>query len=118
GGPDAFTPLEQVLTRESDPKATAAARVALARRQADAAVALAALGRWEKVWPLLRHTPDPTRRSYLIDRLGPGGVEARALIDRLSPEREVDVSARRARRLGAGGVGPRRLCPPGRGGLG
>jgi formylglycine-generating enzyme required for sulfatase activity len=70
--------------------------VALARRQANAAVALAALGRWDKVWPLLPHTPDPTLRSYLIDRLGPGGVEARALIDRLNAQREPDVSARRA----------------------
>src|SRR5262249_11090334 len=102
GVPDAFTPLEQVLTPESDPTATPAARGALARRQADAAGALAALGRGEKVRPLLRHTPDPTRRSYLIDRLGPGGVEARALIDRLNPEREPDVSARRALLLALG----------------
>jgi formylglycine-generating enzyme required for sulfatase activity len=96
GVPDAFAPLERVLAEASDPKAASAVRVALARRQANAAVALAALGRGEKMWPLLRHTPDPTRRSYLIDRLGPGGVEARVLIDRLSPEREPDVSARRA----------------------
>jgi formylglycine-generating enzyme required for sulfatase activity len=96
GVPDAFAPLEQVLAEQSEPKAAEEARAALARRQADAAVALAVLGRGEKVWPLLRHTPDPTLRSYLIDRLGPGGVEARVLIDRLSPEREPDVSARRA----------------------
>jgi formylglycine-generating enzyme required for sulfatase activity len=96
GVSDALAPLEQVLAEPSDPKADVPARVALARRQADAAAALAAMGRWEKVWPLLRHAPDPTRRSYLIDRLGPGGVEARTLIDRLSPEREADVSARRA----------------------
>jgi formylglycine-generating enzyme required for sulfatase activity len=96
GVPDAFLPLEQVLAEGNDPKATVPARVALARRQATAAVALAALGRGQKVWPLLRHAPDPTLRSYLIDRLGPGGVEARVLIERLSPEREPDVSARRA----------------------
>jgi serine/threonine protein kinase/formylglycine-generating enzyme required for sulfatase activity len=111
GVPDAFAPLERVLAEESDPKAAAAARVALARRQADAAVALAALGRWEKVWPLLRHTPDPTLRSYLIDRLGPGGVAARALIDRLTPEREPDVSARRALLLALAEFDAQRLLP-------
>jgi formylglycine-generating enzyme required for sulfatase activity len=74
-------------------------------------VALAALGRVEKVWPLLRHTPDPTRRSYLIDRLGPGGIEARALIDRLSPEREPDVSARRALLLALGEFDQSQLLP-------
>jgi serine/threonine protein kinase/formylglycine-generating enzyme required for sulfatase activity len=102
GVPDALAPLEQVLAEVNKPDAAAEARLALARRQANAAVALAALGQWEKVWPLLRHNPDPTRRSYLIDRLGPGGVGARALTDRLSPEREPDVSARRAVLLALG----------------
>jgi formylglycine-generating enzyme required for sulfatase activity len=96
GVSDALAPLEKVLAEPSDPKADVPARVALARRQANAAAALAALGRGEKAWPLLRHSPDPTLRSYLIDRLVPGGVAARVLIDRLNPEREPDVSARRA----------------------
>jgi len=96
GVPNAFAPLEDVLAEKSNPQASAEERLALARRQANAAVALAALGRWEKVAPLMRHTPDPTPRSYLIDRLGPGGVEVRVVIDRLSPDREPDVSARRA----------------------
>jgi formylglycine-generating enzyme required for sulfatase activity len=100
-----------VLAEPRDPKADVQARVALARRQADAAVALAALARGDKVWPLLRHTPDPTLRSYLIDRLGPGGVEARALIDRLSPERESDVSVRRAVLLALGEFDEGRLSP-------
>jgi formylglycine-generating enzyme required for sulfatase activity len=102
GVPDALAPLEPVLAEQSDPKAAKPAGAALVRRQANAAVALAAMGRGEKVWPLLRHAPDPALRSYLIDRLGPGGVEARALIDRLSPEREPDVSARRALLLALG----------------
>jgi formylglycine-generating enzyme required for sulfatase activity len=79
--------------------------------EVEAAVALAALGRGEKVWPLLRHSPDPTRRSYLIDRLGPGGVEARAVMDRLSPEREPDVSARRAVLLALAGFDQQQLLP-------
>jgi formylglycine-generating enzyme required for sulfatase activity len=111
GVPDAFAPLEQVLAEPSDPKADVAARVALARRQANAAVTLAALGRGEKVWPLLRHTPDPTLRSYLIDRLGPGRVEVRALIDRLSRAREPDVSARRAVLLALGEFDQNQLLP-------
>jgi hypothetical protein len=44
-----------------------------AKRQANAAVALLKLDQPEKVWPLLKHSPDPRVRSYLIDRLGPLG---------------------------------------------
>jgi formylglycine-generating enzyme required for sulfatase activity len=103
GLPDAFGPLAKVLSEQAgaDPEA----RLKLARRQADAVVALAALGRWGKVSPLLRHVPDPTLRSYVIDRLGPGGVEARAVFERLSLEREPDVSARRALLLALGEFG-------------
>jgi formylglycine-generating enzyme required for sulfatase activity len=111
GVPDAFAPLERVLAEQSDPKTDVPARVDLARRQANAAVALAAMGRGEKVWPLLRHTPDLTLRSYLIDRLGPGGVESRTLIDRLSPEREPDVSARRPVLLALAEFDPQQLLP-------
>jgi serine/threonine protein kinase/formylglycine-generating enzyme required for sulfatase activity len=107
GLPDAFGPLEKVLSEQAE--ADAEARLKLARRQANAAVALAALGRWEKVSPLLRHVPDPTLRSYVIDRLGPGGIEARAMLERLSPEREPDVSSRRALLLALGEFGEDRL---------
>ncbi len=108
--PNAFAALEAVLAEKSNPNASAEDRLDLMRRQANAAVVLAALGRWEKVAPLLRHTPDPTRRSYLIDRLA-GGVEARAVIDRLSPEREPDVSARRALLLALGEFDEDRFPP-------
>jgi hypothetical protein len=114
GVPEALAPLERVLVEPSDPKAAAEARAALTRRQANAAVALAALGQWDKVAPLLRHTPDPTLRSYLIDRLGPGGAEGRALIERLSPDREPEVSARRAVLLALGEFDPQQLLPAGR----
>jgi hypothetical protein len=40
------------------------------------------------------HRPDPTLRSYLIDRAGPGGVDAKVLTSRLDEENE--ASARRA----------------------
>jgi serine/threonine protein kinase/formylglycine-generating enzyme required for sulfatase activity len=107
GQPDGFAHLEKVLVEASKPSATLEERLALYRRQANAAVALAAVGQWEKVWPLLRHTEDPTLRSYLIDRLGPGGAEAKAIADRL--DREPDVSARRALLLALGDFGRDRL---------
>src|SRR5262249_30733218 len=88
GVPNAFLPLEKLLAAQPDAKADQEARLTVVRRQANVAVALALLGRWEKVAPLLRHAPDPTLRSYLIDRMGPGGVEGQAVIDRLSPEGE------------------------------
>jgi hypothetical protein len=71
--PAAFGLLEEVLARKAGADATAEDKLKLARQQANAAVALAAMGRWEKVVPLLQHSSDPTLRSYLIDRLGPGG---------------------------------------------
>src|SRR5262249_30023257 len=74
---------------------------------ASVGVALLALGRTEKVWPLFEHRPDPTLRSYLIDRVGPGGVDPEALIARLEEEKE--VSARRAIILSLGGYGLGRL---------
>ena len=42
----------------------------------------------EKVWPLLKHSPDPRIRSYLIHRLSPLGVDPRAVISRLDEEPE------------------------------
>jgi formylglycine-generating enzyme required for sulfatase activity len=66
----------------------------LARRQANAAVALLKLGRGEKLWPLLKHSPDPGLRSYLIHRLNSLDADARTVLGRLSEEKE--VSSRRA----------------------
>src|SRR5271166_3995769 len=94
GVPDAFATLEKTLAEKSGPKTTEADKLDLARRQAHAAAALAAVGWWEKVRPLLQHSPDPTLRSYLIDRIAPGGVEARSLKDQL--DREPEGSVRRA----------------------
>ncbi len=108
GVPNAFATLEGVLTEWSGPQASEEDRLTLIRRQANAAVALAAMGRWDKVAPLLRHSPYPTLRSYLIDRLG-RSLEARALLDRLSPELEPDVSARRALLLALGECDESRL---------
>jgi serine/threonine protein kinase/formylglycine-generating enzyme required for sulfatase activity len=91
GRPEAFAVLEKTLAEKVPPNAGRDDKVKLAQRQANAAVALAALGRWDWVLPLLRHSPDPTVRSYLIDRLGPGGVEAAVLEHLLGGEQEVSV---------------------------
>ena len=54
--------------------------------------------------------PDPTLRSYLIERLGPGGVDAKMLTARLEEEKEVSV--RRAILLSLGEFGLDRLPRP------
>lgn len=68
----------------------------LARRRANAAVALVRLGQPETVWSLLKRqsTDDPRLRSYIIHRLSPLGADPRVVARRL--EIEEDVSIRRA----------------------
>jgi formylglycine-generating enzyme required for sulfatase activity/tRNA A-37 threonylcarbamoyl transferase component Bud32 len=78
-----------------------AAKDALTKRQAQAAVALLQLGEAESVWPLLKHgDDDPRRRTWLIHRLGPLATDPDLLRHRL--ETEPDVSARRALILSLG----------------
>jgi serine/threonine protein kinase/formylglycine-generating enzyme required for sulfatase activity len=71
-----------------------------ARRKARLGAALLLLGRDEQVWPLFKHSPDPTVRSYLIEWLGPAGVGAEALAARA--HREGDDSIHRALLLSLG----------------
>jgi formylglycine-generating enzyme required for sulfatase activity/tetratricopeptide (TPR) repeat protein len=73
---------------------------ALAKRQANAAVALVRLGHGEKVWPLLKHSPDPRVRSGIIHRLSPMGAAPEVLAQRL--DEETDVTIRRALLLSLG----------------
>jgi eukaryotic-like serine/threonine-protein kinase len=80
-----------------------AAKEKRAKRQANAAVALLRLGESAQVWPLLRHSPDPRVRSYLIHRLGSLGAEPSALLARL--DHEPDVTIRRALLLSLGAFG-------------
>jgi len=77
------------------------------KRQAKAAVALIRMGRTEKSWSLLKHSPDPSLRSYLVNSLGPLGVEPGLLIAKL--DQESDVSIRRALILSLGEYEGRRL---------
>ena len=78
-------------------------REKLAKRQANAAVALFRMNQAAKVWPLLRRTTepdDPRVRSYLIHRLFPMGVDAGAIVRRL--DEEVDITIRRGLVLSLG----------------
>jgi formylglycine-generating enzyme required for sulfatase activity len=72
----------------------------VAKRQAKAAVALLRLDQPEKVWPLLKHSPDPRVRSYLIHLVGPAGVAFKVLRQQL--KLQSDVTVRRALLLNLG----------------
>ncbi len=108
----AFTDLERRL---GEPRADDETNTAWAKRQANLGAALVAMGRSEKVWPLLQHRPDPTVRSYLIERLGPAGVDPRTLADQL--DRVPGSSIRCALILALGNIGLDRLTTIEREGL-
>jgi serine/threonine protein kinase len=110
GQAEAFAPLEEKLAAGNQPIDPGRDRVAEAKRQANVAASLVALGRPEKVWPLLVHSEDPTLRSYLIERLGTSGVDAHTLKQRLDQEK--DTSARRALLLALGSLDPQPIPTP------
>jgi formylglycine-generating enzyme required for sulfatase activity len=87
------------------------AKESLAKRQANAAAALVRMNRPDKAWPLLKHRQDPRVRSYLIHRLGPMGIEADTIIQRL--HEETDLTIRRALILSLGEIRPE-SWPPGK----
>jgi formylglycine-generating enzyme required for sulfatase activity len=87
-------------------------RERLAKRQANAAVALLKLNQPGKVWPLLKHSSDPRSRSYLIHRLCPLGADAGAIIKRL--DEEADVTICRALLLSLGEYGEKEVSPEAR----
>jgi formylglycine-generating enzyme required for sulfatase activity len=66
------------------------AKEELAKRQANAAVALFRMERL-KLWPLLRQEPDPRLRSYIMHRLNLEGVEPDVIIHRLNEEADVTI---------------------------
>ena len=84
-------------------------RESLAKRQANAAVALLRMNQPAKVWPLLKHSPDPRVRSYLIHRLGPLGAEAAAIVKQL--DMESDLTILRALVLSLGEYGETDFTP-------
>ncbi len=77
--------LDQEADKTQTPNESAAAR-------ANMAIALLRLGVEDRLWPLLKMSPDPRCRSYIIDRLGPMGCPADVLLRRLS-KKEKDFTA-------------------------
>jgi formylglycine-generating enzyme required for sulfatase activity len=61
-------------------------RDAFWKRQANAAVCLLELGDTESVWPLFQQTPDPSLRSFLIDRIARLGANHELLAARVKQE--------------------------------
>ncbi|HQU47261.1 MAG TPA: formylglycine-generating enzyme family protein, partial [Pirellulales bacterium] len=99
---ETFDPPEQFRSEEQE-----RAKDQRADRQAKAALAVFCLGHEEAVWPLLRQTADPRRRTFMIDRLASYGIDAQKVIARLAVES--DVSCRRALLLGLGEYSPQSL---------
>jgi formylglycine-generating enzyme required for sulfatase activity len=87
-------------------------REKLAKRQANAAVALLKMNQPPRVYPLLKHSPDPRVRSYLIHRLSPLEADAGALIQHLGEE--PDITIRRALLLSLGEFDAKEFSPEGR----
>ena len=115
---------------KSLPEATEVENDVLTQRQARAAVAMIRLGRAEPVWPLLRHSPNPSLRSYLVNWLKPLGADPKALLARMESLKSgagttpmdgrqamdavlfhPDTSERRALILALGGYDPDELSP-------
>ena len=82
------------LDRQPARGASEQAKNELASQQANCAVTLLLLGRPRAVWSLLKESPEPRVRGFLIDRIEPLGVDPAVLVDRLREEN--DQSIRRA----------------------
>jgi formylglycine-generating enzyme required for sulfatase activity len=92
--------LTSEVERKLPPDANDDAKERLAKRQANAGVALLKMNQPAFVWPLLKHSTDPRARSYLIHRFGPLGADAGTIVKRLAEE--PDVTIRRALILSLG----------------
>ena len=98
----AVTIARQEVARIPPDDASEAEKEALAKRQANAAVALYRLGDYGTVWPLLKFSPDPRVRSYVIHWLPLLGGNPQPLVKQF--DIEADVTIRRARTADAGRV--------------
>jgi serine/threonine protein kinase/formylglycine-generating enzyme required for sulfatase activity len=107
---DALTDRSRALARLSA-KLTPLARFdeVRARRQGRVAAALFVLGQADRIWPLLRHSDDPSVRTEIIHNLAPYRADPRLIIDRI--QSEPDVSARRALLLCLGEFEPAVVAP-------
>lgn len=101
-GAQAIAELKRELTIPNPPEAHTEARESLAKRQAAAALKLLQLGQENIVWPLLRHSSDPTRRTYLIHSLAQANIDPETIARELEKQ---DVTVRRALILSLGQFG-------------
>jgi serine/threonine protein kinase/formylglycine-generating enzyme required for sulfatase activity len=85
---------DQEIARKPPEKAGEEQKELLAKRQANAAVALLRLGVQEKAWRVLKFSPDPRVRSYFVHWVCPLGGDPLMIIRGL--EGESDVTIRRA----------------------
>jgi serine/threonine protein kinase/formylglycine-generating enzyme required for sulfatase activity len=76
----------QILSQSSPSGAEATVRDGLWKKQANAAICLLGFSEQERVWPLLKHSENPSLRSFIIDRLARLGAHYRILADRLELE--------------------------------
>ncbi|QVL34024.1 serine/threonine protein kinase [Telmatocola sphagniphila] len=90
----AIDALQAELAKKTDDKTPEAERDRLASRQAIAAISLIRLGKANEVWSLLKFSPDPTVRSWIIHRLKPYGVDFNLIHSQFKTE--ADISAKRA----------------------
>jgi serine/threonine protein kinase/formylglycine-generating enzyme required for sulfatase activity len=96
--------LKSELSHESPPDAPEDEKRRKAWRRANAAVALLRLEETAEVWPLFKHSADPSVRSQVVDRLSPMGADPRLIAGRLAEE--PDPGARRALVLSLGEYDP------------
>jgi formylglycine-generating enzyme required for sulfatase activity len=99
---DSLPTLRAILERTLPANAKKEDKEALARQQAQAAVALLHLGHTESVWPLLHQLEDPTARTYLTHRCAVLGVDPAILAERLLGNKENDASIRQGLLLALG----------------
>ena len=99
-----------LLQEQASPADRLAARDAIARRQAEAALRLLKSGDAEPLWRLLRHGSDPSARSYIVRDIAQEGASPDLLIERL--KQEPNVPTRRAIILSLGGFSDDQLAEP------
>ena len=96
--------LLETLQSPPPPDAATDMRDAHWKKQAIAAVALLGLGETQPVWPLLKHSEDPSLRSFVVHYLGHFRADHQRLAKRLEIENQVSI--RRALILSLGGLNP------------
>jgi eukaryotic-like serine/threonine-protein kinase len=85
---------ETELAKRAAEKASEDEKERRAKRQANMAVALLRMGKTDNVWSLLKFSPDPRVRSYLIHWISLLGGDPQTVVKRLDDES--DVTIRRA----------------------